>query len=82
MTTSGILSAIIIGGIAGWLASQIMKGSSLSLFACIGVGIVGSFVGSFLLGLLGLHASGIIGSIIAATVGAMVLLFVVGKLKA
>jgi len=45
------------------------------------VGIIGALVAGFLFGLLGITAGGIIGSIITATVGAIVLLYVVGLLK-
>ena len=43
--------AIVIGGISGWLAGQIMN-TQFSLFGNIGIGIVGGFVGSLLLSAL------------------------------
>jgi uncharacterized membrane protein YeaQ/YmgE (transglycosylase-associated protein family) len=45
------------------------------------VGVIGAFIGGLLFGLLGLSGDGLIGSLVTATVGALVLLFVVQKLK-
>lgn len=45
------------------------------------IGIVGSVVGGYVFGLFGIAAGGLIGSIITATVGAIVLLYVVGLIK-
>ena len=46
----GILWTLIIGAVAGWLGSQIFKGGSLGLIGNIIVGIVGGFIGYWLLG--------------------------------
>ncbi len=46
------------------------------------VGIIGAYLGGFLAGAVGLSATGIIGELIVATVGAVILLWGVGKLKA
>lgn len=76
---TGILATLIVGAISGWLASQIMKKSGGLLFYIV-IGIVGSFVGSFIFDLLGWAASGLVGSIAASVAGACVLLFAMGKL--
>ena len=52
----GIIASLIIGAIAGWLGGLIYKGSGLGLFGNIIVGILGSGVGSWLLGSV-LHIS-------------------------
>ena len=70
-----------IGAIAGWLAGVLMKGGGFGLLGDIVVGIIGAFIGGFLFGLLGISAGGIIGSLITATVGAAVLLWIVGMIK-
>ena len=74
----GFLSWIIVGGIAGWLASIIMKTNARQgLFMDIIVGIVGSFVGGFVLGLLGIGTGGMsfsLNSLITATIGAVIFL--------
>ena len=71
-----IISTIVIGSIAGWLGSTIFKGSSLGLVGNIIVGIIGSFVGSWSLGMLGVSlGSGWVGAILTGAVGALIILF-------
>ncbi|MEM7548156.1 MAG: GlsB/YeaQ/YmgE family stress response membrane protein [Bacteroidota bacterium] len=77
----GLLYAIIIGSIAGWLAGQIMKGAGFGILWNIVIGIIGGAVGNFVFGLLGFHSYGLIADIISATVGAVILLFIVGKIR-
>jgi uncharacterized membrane protein YeaQ/YmgE (transglycosylase-associated protein family) len=69
-----LLWFLLIGVAAGWLASQIMKGGGSGLVTDLIVGVIGSMVGGFLFGLLGLSADGAIGSLVTATVGAIVLI--------
>ena len=82
MSGFGWVAWIVIGIIAGWLAEQIM-GRSHGLLTNLIVGIVGALIGGFLYNtLLGGDASGswIVG-IIVATLGAIVLLFLLGLVK-
>src|SRR5690606_2710901 len=72
---------LIIGGLAGWLAGLIMKGRGFGVLANIGIGIVGSFIGGFLFSLRNLSAQGAVGRMVTATVGAVLLLAIVNKLK-
>ncbi|MBW0147826.1 GlsB/YeaQ/YmgE family stress response membrane protein [Marinobacter arenosus] len=72
---------LIIGGVAGWLAGLIMKGRGFGVLANIGIGIVGSVIGGFLFRLLGLMAQGAVGELVTATVGAVLLLAIVSKIK-
>ena len=74
---------IIFGGVAGWIAGQIMKGGGFGLIGNVIVGIVGSFIGGFIFSnVLGLGAAGFnLMGLIAAVVGAVILLFVVGLIK-
>lgn len=72
---------IIVGAVAGWLAAKFMKGKSFSLLGNIIVGVIGAFIGDFIFNLLGISFNGIIGSIIAAFAGAVLLLFIIKKLK-
>ena len=68
---------IIIGGIAGWLAGNIMKGGGFGLVMNIVLGIIGSVVGGWLFSLLGLSSNeGLIGSLVTALAGAVLILFV------
>ena len=72
---------LIIGGVAGWLAGLIMKGRGFGVLANVGIGIVGSILGGFLFRLLGLASQGAVGELVTATVGAVVLLAIVSKIK-
>lgn len=65
---------ILIGAVAGWLAGVIMKGKGFGLLVNILLGILGAFVGDYLFGLLNISTGNdLIGSLITATVGAIVL---------
>ena len=68
---SSVIGMLIIGGVAGWIAGQIMRGGGFGVFGNIGVGIVGSLVGGFVFGALGLRTTGLIGTLVAATAGAV-----------
>ena len=73
-----ILVALLIGGLAGWLGSVIYKGSGLGLLGNIVVGIIGSFVGYWLLGKLGISlGTGLLGAILTGAVGAIVILVLI-----
>lgn len=69
----GWIAAIIIGGIAGWLAEKFMK-SDMSVFMNILLGIIGAALASFLLGLIGVNLGGWIGYLIAGFIGASILI--------
>jgi uncharacterized membrane protein YeaQ/YmgE (transglycosylase-associated protein family) len=81
MDIQTLLIILAIGAVAGWLAGIIMKGGGYGLPGDIVIGIIGAFIGSFLFGLLGISAGGLIGQIITATVGAVVLIFVLRLVK-
>lgn len=69
---------IIVGIIAGWLAEKIMKRNH-GLLTNLIVGIIGAFIGGGILSLVGIEGNqGMILSILTATLGAVVLLFVLG----
>jgi len=70
-----------IGALAGWLAGVILKGGGFGLLVNIVIGILGAIVGGFAFGLLGISAGGLLGSILTATVGAVLLLVIVGLIK-
>ncbi|MGA8261410.1 MAG: GlsB/YeaQ/YmgE family stress response membrane protein [Arenicellales bacterium] len=81
MSATGLIVFIIIGGIAGWLAGQIIKGRGLGLPANILVGIIGAFIGGFLLGVVGFSATNLLGQVVSATIGSVVLLYVARLLR-
>jgi uncharacterized membrane protein YeaQ/YmgE (transglycosylase-associated protein family) len=68
---------ILIGLVAGWLAGLIVKGSGSGLLLNIVIGIVGALLGGFLFRLMGLHTTGMWGSLITSLIGAIVLLLIV-----
>ena len=76
-----ILAWIIVGGIAGWLASLVVRGGGLGIVMDIIVGIVGAIIGGILLSLLLPGSFSFTGfnltSLIVAFVGAVILLLVV-----
>jgi uncharacterized membrane protein YeaQ/YmgE (transglycosylase-associated protein family) len=71
----GLILAILIGGVAGWLAGKIMKSGTGGLLWNIILGILGGFVGTWLLQFVHIpFASSWIGTIIISTVGAIALI--------
>jgi uncharacterized membrane protein YeaQ/YmgE (transglycosylase-associated protein family) len=73
---------LIIGGIVGWLASLLMKtGGQMGIIANIVVGIVGSFLGFWLAGMLGFAASGVVARWIVAVIGAAILIGILKMLN-
>lgn len=79
----GILSWIIVGGLAGLLAQFLMGGGRAGCLMTVLLGIVGAFIGGFVMSLLGF--GGIDGlnvwSILVATVGAVILLAISRALR-
>ncbi len=75
----GIVVFIIVGAIAGFVASKVLSGKGMGLLWDIVVGILGAFLGGWLASLVGLPvATGTftVGGILAAFVGAVILLVV------
>jgi len=71
----GWIAAIIVGGIAGWLAEQFMK-SQIGLLMNIVLGIVGAAIASWLFNMLGVSlGGGWLGYLIAGFIGACILIF-------
>lgn len=78
-----ILYYIVLGGLAGWLASIVMKtNAQMGIIANVVVGIVGAVIGGFIFGLLGADTDGsFLYSLIVAFVGAVILLWLVKQVK-
>ncbi len=74
----GLIAWIIVGLVAGWLAGQIMKGGGYGLLGDLLLGLVGAVVGGWLFGLFTSAAepTGLLGSIVVATIGAIAVIFV------
>ena len=75
----GFIFSLLIGALAGYIAGRIM-GSETSTLRNIVLGILGSFVGEFLFGLIGIHATGSISSFVISVLGACVCIWVDNKL--
>lgn len=76
-----IIWFLLVGLIAGWLAGTLVKGSGFGVLGDIIVGIIGALLGGFLFGVLGISAGGTLGTIIMATVGAVVLIFILRLIR-
>ncbi|MEO0340623.1 MAG: GlsB/YeaQ/YmgE family stress response membrane protein [Bacteroidota bacterium] len=73
---------IIVGGLAGWLAGQVMQGKSLGLVTNVVVGLIGGLIGGWLFDTFGIDVGYKLGgSLITATVGAILLLWIVRMVK-
>jgi uncharacterized membrane protein YeaQ/YmgE (transglycosylase-associated protein family) len=73
--------SLIIGGIVGWLASIIMKtNAQMGLIANVLVGVVGSLLGFWIAGALGIAPTGGVLRFVVALAGAVLLIFILGKL--
>lgn len=77
-----MILAICVGILAGFLAGKIMNGSGYGIFADLLLGFFGGIVGSIVLGILGIGSTGIIGSILISTFGAVLLIWVVRMFRA
>ena len=75
----GILIWIIVGAIAGFVASKVLSGKGMGLLWDIVAGILGAFLGGWLAGLIGIHVDPgtfTIGGLLSAFVGAVIVLVV------
>jgi uncharacterized membrane protein YeaQ/YmgE (transglycosylase-associated protein family) len=73
---------LIVGGIAGWLASMVMKtDAQQGIILNVIVGIIGGFLGGIVLPMVGLSFPGTIGFLITALIGAIILLAIVNLFR-
>ena len=82
MDPQSLLTFLLIGAIAGWLASAIVKSKPMGLLGNIAIGIIGAFIAGYVLPLVGFAFGGsFIGSILNATTGAVILLVLLRIIK-
>ena len=75
LSLSNVLWWLVVGLIAGFLASRVMRGGGYGLIGDIVVGLIGAFIGGWLAGLLGIGgSSSLIVTIVIAFIGACILL--------
>ena len=72
----GFIWYIIIGIVAGFLAGKVMRGGGFGFIINLLLGILGGVLGGWVFALLGLAATGIIGSLITSVVGAILFLWI------
>jgi uncharacterized membrane protein YeaQ/YmgE (transglycosylase-associated protein family) len=75
-----IITLLIVGLIAGFLADKVIK-NSFGLLGDMLIGVAGSFIGGWIFGLLGLEIDMFIGQIISAFIGAVLLLVIINSFK-
>lgn len=73
-----ILYQVIIGLAAGWLAGYFTQGKGFGWVGNLIIGVVGAIIGGIVFSLLGLSPTNLLGQLISATVGALILLVIVG----
>lgn len=82
LAANSILVILIVGIVAGWIASKIVHGRGLGLIGNLVVGVVGAFLASILFPKLGVRiGSGILSEILFSSLGAILLLIVVGLFR-
>ena len=75
----GVLTGILVGALAGYLASRVM-GTQTSFLRNVVLGVLGSFVGEFLFGMFHIYATGSFSSFVISVVGACVCIWIDNKL--
>jgi uncharacterized membrane protein YeaQ/YmgE (transglycosylase-associated protein family) len=81
MSTEHLLIFLGVGILAGFLAGHIWRGKGFGLLGDLIVGVIGSFIGVWLFGQLHISSSGILGLLIAAIIGALILLYLIRLVK-
>jgi uncharacterized membrane protein YeaQ/YmgE (transglycosylase-associated protein family) len=76
-----VLGLLITGGLAGWIAGTLMRGSGYGAVVNVVLGIIGGVVGAKLFAMLGLATTGWLIELGVAVVGAVILLALVGLLR-
>jgi uncharacterized membrane protein YeaQ/YmgE (transglycosylase-associated protein family) len=76
-----VLAWIVIGAVAGWLAGVLVKGYGFGLIGNIVIGILGAGIAGLIAPALGLYTASFGGNIIAALLGALLLLLIVGLVR-
>ncbi|WP_262694336.1 GlsB/YeaQ/YmgE family stress response membrane protein [Kordiimonas aquimaris] len=76
-----MIGAILIGAAAGYFAGHILRGRGYGALGNIVLGVLGGVLGDLAFGALGLGPHNLIGDLISATVGSVVLVYFFGKKK-
>jgi uncharacterized membrane protein YeaQ/YmgE (transglycosylase-associated protein family) len=77
LSNQSLLVIIVVGIVAGWLAGKVMEGGGFGIIGDLVVGLIGAFIGDWLLPQLGIHFGvGLVALIVNAFIGAVVLLLI------
>src|SRR3954451_8949727 len=77
LSNESVLVILLVGIVAGWLAGKLVRGAGFGILGDLLIGIIGAFIGNWLLPKVGIHlGTGFVSAIINATIGAIVLLLV------
>ena len=82
MTLQNLIVFLLVGVVAGFLAGRILKGSGFGALGNLIIGVIGAILGGVLFALLGLRSNNILGDIVTATIGAIVLIFLLSLVGA
>jgi uncharacterized membrane protein YeaQ/YmgE (transglycosylase-associated protein family) len=82
LSQQSLLVILFVGLVAGWLAGHVVRGTGFGIIGDILIGIVGAFIGDWLLVRLGFHlGTGVFRAILNATIGAVLLLLIVRLIR-
>jgi uncharacterized membrane protein YeaQ/YmgE (transglycosylase-associated protein family) len=82
LTSVGVIGYIIIGGLAGWVGTKIVKGTGSGILMDIVIGVVGALIGGFILSFfLNTAGGGLIFTFFTALLGSVILLWLVGLVR-
>jgi len=76
-----IIAWIVVGGFAGWVAGLLVEGYGFGLIGNVVIGILGASLAGVLMSMLGFYTHSIIGNLSAATIGALLLLGLIGLVR-
>ncbi len=75
MTFEELCILLVVGAVAGWLAGLILRRRGFGFVGNLVIGVAGSFIGRFVLGVIGFHANSTLAAIVTAVIGAILLLW-------
>jgi len=78
---NGLLWFLLVGLIVGCLAGVLVKGGGFGVIGDVVVGILGALIGGYLFGFAGIGGGGLLGAIVVATLGAVILIFLLRLVK-
>ena len=82
MQFESVFAMLVVGALAGWLSGRLMEGRGFGIIGNIIVGVIGAFLAGLIFPSLGFSVGGgFFSSVVHATIGSVILLFVVGLVR-